>query len=142
MSHHTLYERLGGGTAITAVVDDFVARCAADDRINPKFARTDIPRLKTMLVEQISAATGGKVQYTGRSMSETHRGMQVTAGEFDALVEDLVATLNHFGVPDKTQAQLLEILGPLRAEIVEVESSETGTPVPDTYQPAAPLTAV
>jgi truncated hemoglobin YjbI len=27
----TLYDRLGGTDAITAVVDDFVARCAADD---------------------------------------------------------------------------------------------------------------
>jgi hemoglobin len=142
MSHHTLYERLGGGAAITAVVDDFAARCAADSRINPKFARTDIARLKAMLVEQISAATGGKIQYTGRTMSETHRGMQVTAGEFDALVEDLVATLSTFNVPDSEQTKLLGILGPLRADIVEVESSETGTPLPDTYQPAPPLATV
>jgi hemoglobin len=142
MSHHTLYERLGGGAAITAVIDDFVGRCAADSRINPKFAKTDVPRLKQMLVEQVSAATGGRVQYTGRSMSETHRGMQVTAGEFDALVEDLVATLNKFGVPDAAQAQLLGILGPLRGDIVEVESPATGTALPETYQPAPPLAAV
>jgi hemoglobin len=142
MSHHNLYERLGGGAAITAVVDDFAARCAADERINPKFARTDIPRLKAMLVDQISAATGGKVQYTGRSMSETHHGMGVTAGEFDALVEDLVATLSKFGVSEKSQAELLAILGPLRGDIVEIESSETGTPLPDSYQTAPPLAAV
>jgi len=142
MSHHTLYERLGGGAAITAVVDDFVGRCAGDTRINGKFARSDVPRLKAKLVEQVSAATGGKVQYTGRTMSETHRGMQVTAGEFDALVEDLVATLNKFGVPDVSQGQLLGILGPLRGDIVEVESSATGTPLPETYQTAPPLAAV
>jgi hemoglobin len=142
MSHHTLYERLGGGAAITAVIDDFVARCAADDRINGKFARTDVGRLKAMLVEQVSAATGGKVQYTGRGMRETHDGMQVTAGEFDALVEDLVATLNGFGVAEKSQSQLLEILGPLRGDIVEVESSATGTPLPDSYKGAPPLAAV
>ena len=142
MSHHTLYERLGGGAAITAVIDDFVARCAGDDRINSKFARTDIARLKAMLVEQVSAATGGKVQYTGRGMRETHDGMQVTAGEFDALVEDLVATLNSFGVAEKSQSQLLDILGPLRGDIVEVESSATGTPLPDAYSSAPPLAAV
>jgi len=34
MDQRSLYERLGGGAAITAVVDDFVARCAADARIN------------------------------------------------------------------------------------------------------------
>ena len=55
----SLYERLRGGNAISLVVDDFVARCAADDRINQKFARTDIPRLKEMLVDQVSEATGG-----------------------------------------------------------------------------------
>jgi hemoglobin len=142
MSHHTLYERLGGGAAITAVVDDFVGRCAADSRISGKFARTDVPRLKAKLVEQVSSATGGKVQYTGRSMSDTHRGMQVTAGEFDALVEDLVATLNKFGVSNASQTQLLAILGPLRGDIVEVESSATGTPLPETYQSAPPLAAV
>ena len=142
MSHHTLYERLGGGAAITAVIDDFVARCAGDSRINGKFARTDVARLKAKLVEQVSSATGGKVQYTGRGMRETHDGMAVTAGEFDALVENLVATLNSFGVSEKSQSELLGILGPLRSDIVEVETPETGTPLPDAYQSAPPLAAV
>ena len=75
-------------------------------------------------------------------MQETHDGMGVTAGEFDALVEDLVATLSAFNVPAAEQQELLGILGPLRSDIVEVESPETGTPLPDTYQTAAPLSAV
>jgi hemoglobin len=135
----TLYERLGGHDSINAVVDDFVGRCAADDRINGKFARTDIPRLTQMLKDQVCMASGGPCTYAGRSMSETHRGMGVTAGEFDALVEDLVATLNQFGVPQAEQSELLGILGPLRGDIVEVESSDTGVPLPDSYQPAPPL---
>ena len=135
----TLYERLGGHDSINAVVDDFVARCAADDRINGKFARTDIPRLTQMLKDQVCMASGGPCTYAGRSMSDTHRGMGVTAGEFDALVEDLVATLNQFAVPQAEQSELLGILGPLRSDIVEVESSDTGVPLPDSYQPAPPL---
>jgi hemoglobin len=114
-----LYERLGGKDAITAVIEDFVARCAADDRINAKFARTDIARLKKMLVDQICQASGGPCSYQGRAMRETHDGMGVTAGEFDALVEDLVATLNKFGVPKPSQDELLGLLGPMRADIVE-----------------------
>jgi hemoglobin len=54
-----LYERLGGIEAITPVVDSFVDRCAGDDRINRKFERSDIPRLKKMLVDQVCEATGG-----------------------------------------------------------------------------------
>jgi hemoglobin len=142
MARQTLYERLGGKDAVVAVVDEFVARCAADSRINSKFARTDVPRLKAMLIEQVSAATGGPVTYTGRSMRETHDGMAVTAGEFDALVADLVATLNQFNVPQAEQQELLDILGPLRSDIVEVESPATGTPIPDSYKNAAPLARV
>jgi len=135
----SLYERLGGLDAITAVVDSFAARCAGDDRINRKFERTDIPRLKKMLVDQVCEATGGPCTYTGRAMRETHDGMEVTAGEFDALVEDLVATLDEFEVPKAEQDEVLGLLGPMRDEIVEIESAETGTPLPESYQAAPAL---
>jgi hemoglobin len=135
----TLFERLGGLDAITAVVDSFVTRCAGDDRINAKFARTDVPRLKNMLIDQVCEASGGPCTYTGRSMKETHDGMGVTGGEFDALVEDLVATLDEFNVPEAEKRELLGALAPMRGEIVEVESENTGTPLPDAYQVAPAL---
>jgi hemoglobin len=136
----SLYERLGGLDAITAVVDSFVTRGAGDDRINRKFERTDVPRLKKMLVDQVCEATGGPCTYTGRTMRETHDGMGVTAGEFDALVEDLTATLDEFNVPKAEQEELLGLLAPMREAIVEVESPETGTPLPEGYRAAPALT--
>jgi hemoglobin len=142
MVDRSLYQRLGGNAAVVAVVEDFVGRAAADSRINAKFGRTDVPRLKTMLVEQVSAASGGPVTYTGRGMRETHDGMGVTAGEFDALVADLITTLDQFKVPAAEQQELLGILGPFRGDIVEVESPTTGTPLPESYKPAAPLARV
>ena len=135
----SLCERLGGVDAISAVVDSFVARCAGDDRINGKFERSDIPRLKKMLVDQVCEAAGGPCAYTGRAMRDTHDGMGVTAGEFDALVEDLVATLDEFNVPKAEQDELLSLLAPLRGDIVEVESAETGTPLPESYHTAPAL---
>ena len=70
----TLYERLGGIDAITAVVEDFRDRVAGDDRINLKFARTDLKRLTKMLIDQVCEATGGPCRYNGRSMKEAHAG--------------------------------------------------------------------
>jgi hemoglobin len=137
----SLYERLGGQGAIEAVVGDFVGRCAGDERINKKFARSNVSRLQRMLVDQVCESSGGSCTYTGRDMKETHNGMAVAAGEFDALVEDLVATLNQFQVPQTEQSELLGVLGPMRSDIVEVESPETGTPLPDTYRTAPPLDA-
>jgi hemoglobin len=135
----TLYERLGGLDAITAVVEDFRDRVAADDRINLKFARTDLGRLRKMLIDQVCEATGGPCRYNGRGMKEAHGGMKVTTGEFNALVEDLVATMNHFKVPSPEQDELLAILGPLKGEVVEVDSKEVGTALPDAFRPAPAL---
>ena len=133
----SLYDRLGGKAAITAVVDTFVARVAADSRINKKFARTNIPRLKTMLVDQVCAQTGGPCTYTGRSMKEAHRGMRVTEGEFNALVEDLVAALNRFNVPKREQDELVGALGSMKGDIVEVKTTATGTKLPAGFKAAA-----
>jgi hemoglobin len=72
-------------------------------------------------------------------MRTTHDGMKVTTGEFNALVEDLVGTLNKFGVGRAEQDELLGILGPLKSDIVEVDSTATGTPLPDSYESAPAL---
>jgi hemoglobin len=139
MDNKTLYERLGGMDAITAVVESFRDRVAADDRINLKFARSDLGRLRKMLIDQVCEATGGPCHYGGRGMKEAHAGMKVTSGEFNALVEDLVATLNQFKVPGAEQKELLAILGPLEREIVEVLSKEVGTALPDEFRAAPAL---
>jgi hemoglobin len=114
----TLYERLGGKPAITAVVDDFVSNVAADTRINGFFARTDVPRLKRMLVEQICAGSGGPCTYTGRDMKTAHAGMGVSDAHFNALVEDLVKSLDKFKVPQREKSELLAVLGPMKTDIV------------------------
>jgi hemoglobin len=116
----TLYERLGGKPAITAVVDDFVGNVAADARINGFFAKTDIARLKELLVEQICAGSGGPCTYTGRDMRSTHAGMGVGDVHFSALVEDLVKTLDKFKVPQREKQELLSVIGPMKTDIVSM----------------------
>src|SRR5215831_15054163 len=135
----SLYDRLGGKDAIKAVVDEFVGIVAADPRINKKFAKTDINRLKFELVEQICQVTGGPCKYTGRDMKTAHKNMGVTEGEFGALVEDLVKALDKLNVKDKEKNELLGKLGPMKSDIVEVKSQETGTPLPDKFKPAPAL---
>ena len=116
----TLYDRLGGKPAITAVVDDFVGNVAADNRINGFFAKTDIARLKQLLVEQICAGSGGPCTYTGRDMRSAHSGMGVSDAHFTALVEDLVKTLDKFKVPQREKQELLSVLGPMKTDIVSM----------------------
>jgi len=135
----SLYERLGGTDAIKTVAVAFENRAATDDRINQKFARTDLNRLTKEFVDQLCHDTGGPCTYTGRNMTETHANMGVTSGEFNAFMEDLVATMNDFNVPKADQDELLSKLAPMESEIVEVDSPQVGTPLPAAFSPAPPL---
>lgn len=72
-------------------------------------------------------------------MTEAHHDMGVTSGEFQAFVEDVVAVLDGFKVGKAERDELLNILAPLRGEIVEVDSSRAGTPLPSAFIPAPAL---
>jgi hemoglobin len=118
MAKRSLYDRLGGYGAISAVVDDFVANVAADKRINKFFAKANVPRLKARLVEQLCQASGGPCVYTGADMKTAHAGMGVRNKDFDALVQDLVKSLNKFKVPKAEQKEIASVLLPMRKDIV------------------------
>lgn len=114
----TLYRRLGGLDAIRAVVGDFVDRVAADARINGFFRGVDLDDLKGKLTDQICQATGGPCRYTGRPMRAVHAQLGIGNADFDALVGDLVASLDKFKVGEGEKSDLLAALGRLRPEIV------------------------
>ncbi|HEY4220738.1 MAG TPA: group 1 truncated hemoglobin [Myxococcota bacterium] len=119
-SGRSLYDRLGGLPAIDAVVSDFLNNVAGDVRIQSRFALTDLKDLHQKLVDQVCAATGGPCAYKGGDMKTVHKGMRIKSAEFDALVEDLVKSLDKFKVPAQEKGELLGALGPMKADIVEV----------------------
>jgi hemoglobin len=115
----TLYERLGGNAAISAVMTDFVdEQVVPDKRINAFFAGTDLTRLKQLLTEFAGNATGGPEKYTGRDMKSSHAGLGITMADFNALVEDLSKSLDVFKVPAREKGELLAALAPLSKDIV------------------------
>ncbi|MEZ4399668.1 MAG: group 1 truncated hemoglobin [Kofleriaceae bacterium] len=117
----SLYDRLGQQPAIEIVIDKFLANIVADARINAFFAGLDgaaVARVRTNLIDQVCAATGGPCEYKGKSMKETHTGMNLTDAHFDAIVEDLVHALDDAGVGQTEKDELLGALGGMRADIV------------------------
>jgi hemoglobin len=123
MGQKSLYSRLGGTKAITAVVDEFVNNCAGDSRINKFFADTAkdpkrLAKFKKNLVSQICQASGGPCKYTGKTMKAAHKGMGITDADFGALVEDLVKALDKFNVGAPEKNELLGALGGMKGDIV------------------------
>ena len=131
----SLYQRLEGLEAIASVADvRGPLRRRRPDQSNIRAERC--PATQEDARDQVCEATGRPCTYTGRDMQQTHDGMGVTAGEFDALVEDLMSTFDEFEVPSAKQEVLLGLLAPMRGDIVEVESPETRTQLPWTYETA------
>jgi hemoglobin len=125
LAQQSLYARIGGEAALTKVVDEFVARAAANPKVN--FTRngtwqaTDaaVQRLKQHLVAFLGGAFGGPQKYTGRSMKAAHQGMAITQAEFDALAADLKAVLEANKVGKAEVDQIMKIAASTAPDIVE-----------------------
>jgi truncated hemoglobin YjbI len=50
--------------------------------------------------------------------SRSHKDMKITAGEWEAFMDDFQQTLDKFGVPAQEQAELKAIVESTRADIV------------------------
>lgn len=80
--------------------------------INTFVAKTDIPRLKRRLVEQICQGPGVPCVYRGGRMKAVHRGLGIRNRDFDALVQDCGRNLNKFKVPTREQIEFVMLLTP------------------------------
>lgn len=115
----SLYERLGGLPAITAVVDRFVDRLVADPRTRRSFeGGINLKALKASIVAQVCNATGGRCKYEGESMIKAHHGLAITPLEFDTAIGHIRATLNELHVGAREQQEFLQIVLPMKSDIV------------------------
>jgi hemoglobin len=118
----TLFDRLGGKPAITALVDETVRRATLDPRIRARFVNIDVAHMRAEYIDFICAAAGGPCRYLGKDMKTAHAGMKITAEEFDALLADTRDALDQLRVPAREQGELLALLEPTRRDMVDVPS--------------------
>lgn len=120
----SLYERLGGVYNIATVVDDFINRIMVDPHLNanPRVdeAHHRVPPagFKYLVTEMVCEAAGGPQKYSGRSMSDSHKHLQITAEEWEVFLDDFRQTLDKFEVPQAEQEELKAIVDSTRADIV------------------------
>lgn len=130
----SLYERLGGAYAIATVVDTFIEKLLVNDTLNANpaisAARAHVPKagLKFHVTALVCQVTGGPQAYSGRSMKDAHRHLNITENEWDAMVHDFVEVLDQFKVPKAEQAELLTIVGSTKRDIVTQQSTAAARP--------------
>ena len=118
----TLYERLGGSDAITAVANDLLPRLNADPQLGRFWAHRGedgVKREKQLLIDFLCASTGGPMYYRGRDMVLTHRGMRISESDWNVFLGHAGATLAKFEVPEAEQREVVAFVQSLKKEIVE-----------------------
>ncbi len=119
----TLYARLGGYNAIAAVAENLVSRLRVDEKLGRFWAyRGDdgIARELQLLIDYLCHASGGPAYYTGRDMKLAHAGMGVDAADWTAMVGHLESALDEFSMAEAERNDVLDFVGGLKEEIVEV----------------------
>ena len=120
----SLYERLGGVYSIATVVDELIDRVMTDPRLNANPAvdeahhRVSPAGFKYLATEMVCWAAGGPQKYTGRSMADSHRHLNITPQEWEAFMDDFQQTLDKFKVPAAEQAELRAIVESTYGDIV------------------------
>jgi hemoglobin len=122
-SPKTLYERLGGYDAITAVVNNLLPRVEADKLLGRFWAHRGVDgvaREKQLLIDYLSNCAGGPTYYTGRAMKLSHQGMRISEADWQAFLGHLNATLDAFQVPKQERGEVLAFIESTKADIVEL----------------------
>jgi hemoglobin len=116
----SLYQAFGEKAGLTALMDDFVKRLVADKRIGSFFKDTNQANLAQQLTDQLCMLSGGPCTYAGAPMKEVHADMDITKGDFNALVEVLQVSMDAKGIPFGAQNRMLARLAPMHREVVTV----------------------
>lgn len=118
----SLYERLGANDGIEAIANDIVDNHLANPAIAPRFQNMKMTpkELKHAAALFFIAGTGGPNNYQGQDMLAAHKGMNISAVEFMAVLDDALAALAKNNIGQREQEEVLFILYSMRAEIVLV----------------------
>lgn len=117
----SLYERLGGEAAVNAAVNIFYRKVLMDDRINQFFVGTDMARQNAKQKAFLTFAFGGPNNYSGLDMRRGHAHLVeqgLNDSHFDAVMEDLGATLKELSVPDDLIAEAAAIAESTRNDVL------------------------
>ena len=122
MTDKTLYERLGGYDAITAVVNDFLPRLMSDTQLKRFWenrGEDGINREKQLLIDYLCQSAGGPLLYTGRDNKTSHKGMGVSESDWEIFMGHLNATLDSFQLPQQERSDVIDFVESTKADIVE-----------------------
>jgi hemoglobin len=113
------YDAIGGGPAVSAVVNDFYERVLGDPQLAPYFEGVDMPRLKRHQVLLVTQVLGGPDNYDGRPLDEAHADLGVDHDDFAAVAGHLTGAMRDAGVPEDIIMRAIAVVAATEPDIVK-----------------------
>jgi len=119
----TLYERLGRVEGITAIVDDIIDKHMKNPGINARYLplKDDLDyfvEVRQHLINFLAWGSGGPEEYTGKDMVAAHRGMNISAGEYMDVMDDIMSSLEKNQVDEQSKKDVLAIAYSLKDQMI------------------------
>ncbi len=121
---NSLFDRIGGEAAVNAAVDLFYRKVLTDDRISHFFDDIDMEDQSNKQKAFLTFAFGGPAEYSGRDMRESHKKFDLEDKHFDAVMENLGATLTELGVPADLIGEAAAIAESTRNDVLNKSPQE------------------
>ncbi|TDJ45443.1 MAG: group 1 truncated hemoglobin [Gammaproteobacteria bacterium] len=114
----SLYESIGGAAAVDAAVDLFYEKVLADEWISGYFETVNMARQRNKQKAFLTFAFGGQNNYTGKDMRKAHAHMNLSEGDFDAVLENLGAALQELNVPEDLIARAAAVAMSVKDDVL------------------------
>ena len=109
----TLYELIGGRSAVHAAVESFYRKVLADPSLGHFFDKTDMPHQVALQSMFISMLLGGRIVYTGKDVGTAHAGARekgLNGSHFDKFLAHFRAALEEANVPPDKMEKVMTLL--------------------------------
>jgi hemoglobin len=123
MANESLYKRMGGYDQIAAITDDFLSKLVAHEQMKRFFfgaSESTRTKRRQLIVDFICAKTGGPCAYTGRSMTDSHKGLNISESDWNTLTDLFQQSLIRIGLQQQESADLMDFISSLRSDILEI----------------------
>lgn len=116
----TLFEKIGGASAVDAAVDIFYRKVLSDDSVSSYFDDLDMDGQIAKQKAFLTVAFGGPNNYSGKDMREAHKHMSLTEAQFGAIANHLSTTLSELKVPQKLIDEVMAIAGSTHDDVLNL----------------------
>lgn len=120
MEQPSLFERLGGREGVAKLTAQVVDNHIANPVVGTRFANAAMSRDRIVAgaTEFFCTGLSGVETYTGQSMLDVHKGMNISDNELNEVLDDVIAACRSLGIGEQEQAEVLAILYGMRKDVI------------------------